>query len=134
MFIAGKYHIWLKIESFVVSCLSSINLRAASERPLRATWAKKAAPTWLAASLRSGRWSSLNEARFRHLNVDMIEIILFDRAFEYALYIVKRSKTSLKFIWFDSIKIFGEIAFKISSELTAQILDWGHFGIFYEIF
>ena len=37
-------------------------LRAASDRPLQATWAKTAAPTWLAGLLRSGSCSSLNEA------------------------------------------------------------------------
>ena len=41
---------------------SSSHLRAASDRTLRAKWAKPAAPTWLAASLRSKRWSSLDEA------------------------------------------------------------------------
>ena len=44
--------------------LGSFHLRVASDRPLRATWAKTAATTWLAASLRYGRCSSLNEASF----------------------------------------------------------------------
>ena len=45
--------------------LSSFHLRAASHRPLRATWAKTAAPTRLAVSLQYERHSSLNEASFR---------------------------------------------------------------------
>ena len=44
--------------------LSSFHLRAASDRTLWATCAKTAAFTWLAASLRSGRCTSLNEASF----------------------------------------------------------------------
>ena len=39
------------------------HLRTASDPVLRATWAKTALPTWLAASIRSGRFSSLNEIR-----------------------------------------------------------------------
>ena len=34
---------------------SSVHLKAAPNRPLRAKWAKTAAPTWLAALLRYGR-------------------------------------------------------------------------------
>ena len=41
---------------------SSFHLRAGSNWPLRATWAKIVAPTRLAALLRYGRWSPLNEA------------------------------------------------------------------------
>ena len=35
---------------------------SSSDRRLRATWTKTAAPTWCAAKLRYGRWSALNEA------------------------------------------------------------------------
>ena len=54
---AVKNYVWSKI-GFVHL------LWAASNRPLRATWAKTAAPTWFAAKLRYGCWSTLNEASF----------------------------------------------------------------------
>ena len=41
--------------------------KSGSDRPLRATWTKTAAPTWIAAQLRYGSCSSLNEASFSHL-------------------------------------------------------------------
>ena len=44
------------------SMIGFVRLWAASNRPLRATWAKTAAPTWFAAEVRYGRWSALNEA------------------------------------------------------------------------
>ena len=41
--------------------------KSGSDRPLRAKWAKTAAPPWIAAQLRYGSCSSLNEASFSTL-------------------------------------------------------------------
>ena len=38
--------------------------KSGSDRRLRATWAKTAAPTWIAAQLRYGSCSSLNETSY----------------------------------------------------------------------
>ena len=47
---------WLKLRSS----------KSGTDRRLRATWAKTAAPTWIAAQLRYGSCSSLNERSLNH--------------------------------------------------------------------
>ena len=50
-----------------VICHGFVHLWVASNRPLRVTLAKTAAPTWFAAELRYGRWSASNEASLKQI-------------------------------------------------------------------
>ena len=58
-----------------------VTVRAASDRPLRATWAKEAAPMRLAASMRSGRFSPLNETSYCFEYEHQILFIFFPNLF-----------------------------------------------------
>ena len=56
---------WIRVISgFDLELLKLRSSKSGSDRRLRATWTKTAAPTWFAAELRYGRWSALNEASF----------------------------------------------------------------------
>ena len=62
---AGQFLVNMELEHpilILLSCmyLGFVHLWAASNRPLRATWAKTAAPTWFAAELRYGRWGGVH--------------------------------------------------------------------------
>ena len=79
---------------FVEFAWGFVHLRAPSDRPLRATWAKTAAPTLLAALLSYGRWSSLNEASFSrllYLNISFDYVKIKKKTFSGSIPVLFRS-------------------------------------------
>ena len=64
-FISTDNHTINRIDLKQKVSIGFVHLWAASNRPLWATCAKTAAPTWFAAELRYARWSALNEASYR---------------------------------------------------------------------
>ena len=73
---------------------SFVHLRAASNRPLWATWTKTAAPTWLAAFLWYGCWSPLNEDSLTQWNLNQK---VSNESWRFTLYIGSRIASKISY-------------------------------------